>query len=70
MARPEVERKRPVRLSVSFTRKQHRELKDLAHRHDPPLTIQYIVQYAVTKLLDEAADSQMRLVFPPGRHKG
>jgi hypothetical protein len=65
MARQSSVRKRTatVRLSISFSAEQHRELRALADRHDPPLSIQYLVQHAVKNLLKSASDPQMRLVF-------
>lgn len=53
-----------VRLSISFTTDEHKSLQKLSARHDPPLPIQYLVQYAVKQLLNSAAATGARMDFP------
>lgn len=49
------------RFSITLDVRDYEELLSLAGRHKPPLTLQYVVNYAVQRLLKEAKDPQLGL---------
>ena len=49
------------RFSVSLDAADYGKLRALAKQHKPPLTLQYVVNYAIQRLLREADDPQLRL---------
>ena len=49
------------RFSVSLEREDYERLKELARSHKPPLTMQYLIRYAVYRLLKEQESGQLRL---------
>lgn len=49
------------RFSVSLDTKSYRRLTRLATSYRPPLTLQYLVQFAVQDLLEKAEDKQLDL---------
>lgn len=48
--------KRTKRFSVTLDVRDYRRLKALADEHRPPLTLQYVVNYAIQDLLARTAD--------------
>ena len=44
-------RKKPKRFTVTLSRKTYQRLKTIAEKQEPPLTLQYLVGYAVNNLL-------------------
>src|SRR5206468_2567748 len=70
-------RKRPrrasrKRFSLSLDEADYSRLRAIAKQHKPPLTLQYVVNYAIQRLLIEADDPQLRLELgsPLGRRRG
>lgn len=53
------------RFSVSLDQEDYDALQDLGHAQRPPLKQQYLVEFAVKKLLDQHANRQLK--FPLGR---
>jgi hypothetical protein len=49
------------RLTISLDRRDYDALIALKDRHRPPLTLQYVINYAVQRLLREAKDPQLAL---------
>lgn len=49
------------RFSVSLEPSAYAALKHLAEGHRPPLSMQYVVRYALLKFLDENKDQQLKL---------
>jgi hypothetical protein len=47
-------RKKPKRFTVTLSRKTYQRLKTIAEKQEPPLTLQYLVSYAVNHLLAKA----------------
>ena len=59
------------RFTVTLDVESYTRLKALVENHDPPLTLNYGVQFAVKLLLDRAGDRQDRFDFAdPTRWKG
>ena len=56
--RPRTTRKR---FSVTLDLTDYDALLALAKRHKPPLTLQYVVNFAVQRLLKQAEDPQLLL---------
>jgi hypothetical protein len=56
-----VHRKKPKRFSVSLTPEDHAALEKIARKHKPPLSLQYVVNWAVQALLERAEDPQLYL---------
>lgn len=52
-------RKKKHRFSVSLAEKDYQRLHSLAKKRRPPLTIQYLVEYAVQGLLRRAKDPKL-----------
>ncbi len=52
---------RRKRFSVTLDRRDYDELLALAERHRPPLSLQYVVSYAVQRLLRDAKNPQLVL---------
>ena len=58
------------RFTVTLDGPAYRRLKALAKKHDPPLSLNYVVKYAVKLLLQRADDSQFMFDFAdPTRRK-
>lgn len=51
------------RFTVTLDEESYRRLKELVERHEPPLTLNYGVQFAVKLLLERAADRQTVFKF-------
>lgn len=49
------------RFSVSLDKEDYDQLRLMAGEHKPPLTLQYVVRFAVQRLLDSADDPQLLL---------
>lgn len=49
------------RFSVSINPDEYAELRRIADKHRPPLSLQYVVRYALQKLLDEHRENQLKL---------
>lgn len=49
------------RFTVSFEEDDYERLMSLAHDHKPKMSLGYVVQFAVRKLLESADDRQLRL---------
>lgn len=49
------------RFSITLDVRDYEELLSLAGRHKPPLTLQYVVNYAIQRLLKDAKDPQLGL---------
>lgn len=49
------------RFTVSLEPAAHEELKRIAASHRPPLSLQYVVRYALLRFLDENRDQQLKL---------
>jgi hypothetical protein len=47
-------RKKPKRFTVTLSRNAYQRLKTIAEKQEPPLTLQYLVGYAVNDLLAKA----------------
>lgn len=48
------------RFTVTLDEEEYRMLSSLAHGHKPPLTLQYVVRFAIHELLEKADDPQSR----------
>jgi hypothetical protein len=59
----ETTRLRHKRFSVSLPLEDYNALCRLVQDRNPPLRLNYAVQYAVRRLLDRASDPQMMLGF-------
>ena len=51
------------RFSVSLEAGEYEELCRIAQTHRPPLSLQYVVRYALQKLFDEHKDRQLQLTL-------
>lgn len=51
---------RPRRFTITLDESDYESLRMLAKGHRPPLTLQYVVQYAVRLLLERAQDPEFR----------
>ena len=51
------------RFSVSLEAEEYEELCRIAQTHRPPLTLQYVVRYALQQLLDQHKDRQLQLTL-------
>jgi hypothetical protein len=51
----------PKRFSVTLDRPDYDALLALAERHKPPLTLQYVVNFAIQRLLKDADQPQVVL---------
>ena len=49
------------RFSVSLEKEDYERLKELGRSRKPPLTLQYLIRYAVYRLLQEQARGQLKL---------
>ena len=49
------------RFSVSLEEDDYERVRALAKDHKPPLSINYVVEYAVRQFLDKAEDPQLAL---------
>lgn len=49
------------RFTISLESSAHEELKQLAASHRPPLSLQYVVRYALLRFLDDNKDQQLKL---------
>ena len=59
------------RFTITLDDVAYRRLKALAEEHDPPLSLNYVMQYATKLLLERADDSQSVFDFAdPTRRKG
>jgi len=52
-------RTRTKRFSVSLTEADYNNLRAVAKKHRPPLTLQYLVNWSVQRLLDRSGDPQL-----------
>lgn len=59
----ETKKPRQKRFSVSLSLEDYNALLRLAQDRNPPLRLNYAVQYAVRRLLDRANDPQVMLGF-------
>jgi hypothetical protein len=55
------ETKRMKRFTVSVEQAQYAELRRIAERHRPRLSLQYVVRYALQKFVDENKGKQLPL---------
>ncbi len=58
---PNVETTEMRRFTISLEASAHDELKQIAASHRPPLSLQYVVRYALLRFLDENRDQQLKL---------
>ena len=56
-------RPQPKRFTVSLEARDYEQLRQIAQTHRPPLSLQYVVRYALKKLFDEHSDGQLQLTF-------
>lgn len=49
------------RFSVSVEPDEYAELRRIADEHRPPLSLQYVVRYALQRLFDEHRENQLKL---------
>ena len=49
------------RFTISLEASAHDEFKQIAASHRPPLSLQYVVRYALLRFLDENRDQQLKL---------
>ena len=49
------------RFTISLELPAHEELKKLAASHRPPLSLQYVVRYALLRFLDDNRSQQLTL---------
>ena len=63
--------KRKKRFTVTLDGSDYKRLQELATRSNPALSLQYVVNYAIRQLLDEAEDSRqvMDLGNPVGNRR-
>ena len=54
------------RFSVSLEAEEYEELRRIAQTHRPPLSLQYVVRYALQQFFDEHRDKQLQLKFDGG----
>ena len=54
------------RFSVSLDEPDYDALKLIAESHRPPLSLQYVVRYALQRFLDEHKDKQLTLNIDKG----
>jgi hypothetical protein len=55
-------KRKPVkRFTVSLEPAVYAELRRVAESHRPPLSLQYVVRYALQRFLDENKGKQLRL---------
>lgn len=54
---------RMKRFSVSLEVCEYRELRRMAQTHRPPLSLQFVVRYAVQRFFDEHKDKQLQLTL-------
>jgi transcriptional regulator with XRE-family HTH domain len=50
-----------MRLTISLERRDYEALAHLKDRHKPPLSLQYVINYAIQRLLEDAKDPQLAL---------
>lgn len=46
------------RFTIGLTEEEYARVKSLASGHRPPMTLQYVVEYAVQRLLDQAGNDE------------
>jgi hypothetical protein len=63
-------RTRPKRFSVTLTEADYKRLKLIADGHRPKITLQYVVNYSIQKLLERAEDKQLYLELGNPLSKG
>ncbi|PJK27683.1 hypothetical protein [Minwuia thermotolerans] len=51
------------RFSVSVEREEYEALRHIAQSHRPPLSLQYVVRYALQEFLDKHEGQQLMLKF-------
>ena len=51
------------RFTVSVDAEEYEELRRIARTHRPPLSLQYVVRYALQKFIDEHSEGQLQLTF-------
>lgn len=51
------------RFTVSVEAEAYEQLRRIARTHRPPLSLQYVVRYALQKLVDEHSEGQLQLTF-------
>jgi hypothetical protein len=49
------------RFTVSLEPTEHDALRQIADSHRPPLSLQYVVRYAMQRFLDESKEKQLQL---------
>ena len=49
------------RFTISLELSAHEELKQMAASHRPPLSLQYVVRYALLRFLDDNKNQQLKL---------
>ena len=49
------------RFTVSLALEDYEQLRELAESQEPPVSLRYLVEYAITQFLRQAADPQIRL---------
>ena len=49
------------RFTISLEASAHEELKRFAASHRPPLSLQYVVRYALLRFLDSNRDQQLKI---------
>lgn len=52
------------RFSVSIELEEYAELQHIAKTHRPPLSLQYVVRYAIQQFLDQSKGKQLSLKLP------
>ena len=64
-------RKKAKRFSVSLSGEDYSRLKALADNHSPPLSLQFVTEFAIKRLLDDMEDPQLelKLIFTPNRDR-
>ena len=59
------------RISVTLDRQDYERLVSLANGHDPPLSLRYVVEFAIKQILRRAENAQLTIDFgDPTRTEG
>ena len=59
----------PKRLTITLARRDYDALSALKERHKPPLSLQYVINYAIQRLLEESKNPQLILKMGDPLHE-
>lgn len=54
-------RKKNKRFTVSLSEQDYKKLQDIANNQRPPLSLQYVVNWGIQRIIDRAEDPQLML---------